>query len=61
MFRLWLRSQITGLIPLRLSKMRVWDGCSRAGIVFGDEEPLSHLVENDVTVGALTDVLIIWK
>jgi len=42
-------------------KMRVWDGCSKAGIVFGEDgdnqEPLSHLVENDVTVGALTDVL----
>jgi len=43
-------------------KMRVWDACSKAGIVFGDdrdsqEEPLSYLVENDVTVKALTDVL----
>ena len=43
-------------------KMRVWDACSKAGIVFGDDrdsqvEPLSYLVENDVTVKALTDVL----
>jgi len=40
--------------------MRVWDGCSKAGIVFGDnkgQEPLSYLVENDLTVKALTDVL----
>eukprot|EP00092_Neocalanus_flemingeri_P009625 GFUD01010361.1.p1 GENE.GFUD01010361.1~~GFUD01010361.1.p1 ORF type:complete len:458 (-),score=146.79 GFUD01010361.1:19-1392(-) len=42
-------------------KMRVWDGCSRAGILFdsdGDsQKPLSYLVENDLTVKALTDVL----
>jgi len=44
--------------PVR--KMRVWDGCSNAGIDFGDDdnqEPLSYLVENDITVKALTDVM----
>lgn len=44
--------------PVR--KMRVWDGCSNAGIVFGDDdnqEPLSYLVENDITVKALTGVM----
>jgi len=46
--------------PVR--KMHVWDGCSKAGIVFGDEdssnqEPINHLVENDITVKALTEVL----
>ena len=44
-------------------KMRVWDGCSKAGILFGEDdnsgevEPLSYLVENDVTVSALTEVI----
>jgi len=42
-------------------KMHVWDGCSKAGIVFGDDhqsgEPLSYLVENDITVKALTEVM----
>jgi len=43
-------------------KMRVWDGCSKAGIVFGDkdgtnQEPISYLVENDITVNALTEVM----
>lgn len=44
-------------------KMRVWDGCSKAGIVFGEDdnsgevEPISYLVENDVTVKALTEVI----
>jgi len=43
-------------------KMRVWDGCSKAGIVFGDEdsfnqEPINYLVENDITVKALTEVM----
>ena len=46
--------------PVR--KMHVWDGCSKAGIVFGDEdssnqEPINYLVENDITVKALTEVL----
>merc|ERR1719154_932569 len=43
-----------------VNSMRVWDGCSKAGIVFGDDEslePLSYLVENDLTVKALTEVL----
>ena len=45
-------------------KVRVWEGRSKAGIVFGEDgdnqEPLSHLVENDLTVVALTDVCSQW-
>jgi len=45
--------------------MRVWDGCSGAGIHFSCDEdsynvtgaPLSYIVENDVTVSALTEVI----
>ena len=44
--------------------MRVWDSCSRAGIVFSNsddvytkDQPLNYIVENDLTVSALTEVM----
>jgi len=42
-------------------QMRVWDSCSNSNIDFTNEvdssSPLSYIVENDLTVKALTDVL----
>merc|ERR1719436_619835 len=47
----------------RVTRMMVWDSCSRAGIVFSSEDnlhtrdqPLNYIVENDLTVSALTEV-----
>ena len=47
----------------RVTRMKVWDSCSRAGIVFSSEDnlhvrdqPLNYIVENDLTVSALTEV-----
>lgn len=47
-----------------VSQMKVWDFCSSATIVFDEEdgggdngEPLSYLVENDLTVKSLTEVM----
>ena len=42
--------------PVR--RMKVWESCSDSAITFGDEvgEPLATLVENDLTVKALTEV-----
>ena len=44
--------------------MRVWDGCSDAGIVFSSEDniynmdaPLNYIVENDNTVAAINNVM----
>ena len=44
--------------------MRVWDGCSKAGITFSSEDnayymdrPLNYIVENDVTVKAINEVI----
>ena len=44
--------------------MRVWDGCSKAGITFSSEDnaydmdsPLNFIVENDVTVKAINEVI----
>ena len=46
-----------------VTRMKVWDSCSRAGIVFSSEDnlhtrdqPLNYIVENDLTVSALTEV-----
>ena len=39
--------------------LQVWESCSDAAISFGGEEqegPLAHVVENDLTVSALTEV-----
>ena len=39
--------------------LQVWESCSDAAISFGGEEqegPLAHVVENDLTVSALTKV-----
>jgi len=42
-------------------QMRVWDSCSKSYIIFSNEvdcsSPLSYIVENDLTVKALSDVL----
>ena len=47
-----------------VTRMKVWDSCSRAGIVFSSEDnlhtrdqPLNYIVENDRTVSALTEVI----
>ena len=49
-----------------VTRMKVWDSCSRAGIVFSSEDnlhtrdhdqPLNYIVENDLTVSALTEVM----
>ena len=47
-----------------VTKMKVWDSCSQAGIVFSSEDnthtrdqPLNYVVENDRTVSALTEVM----
>jgi len=38
-----------------VKRMQVWDSCSESAIVFEDHlQPMSHLVENDLTVDALT-------
>ena len=37
----------------------MWESCSDAAIAFGggeQDEPLAHIVENDLTVNALTEV-----
>ena len=37
----------------------MWESCSNAAISFGggeQDEPLAHIVENDLTVNALTEV-----
>ena len=37
----------------------MWESCSDAAIVFSggeQDEPLAHIVENDLTVNALTEV-----
>ena len=39
--------------------LQVWESCSDAAISFGggeQEGPLAHVVENDLTVSALTEV-----
>merc|ERR1719369_590458 len=47
----------------RVVMMKVWDSCSTAAIQFGDKELnikqnlLNYIVENDLTVKALTEVL----
>ena len=48
----------------RVSQMKVWDSCSRAAIVFRSQDnlytrdtPLNYIVENDLTVSALTEVM----
>ena len=45
-------------------RMRIWDGCSKAGITFRSEDnaydmdrPLNYIVENDVTVKAINEVM----
>ena len=47
-----------------VNRMKVWDSCSRAGIVFSSEDnlhtrdqPLNYIVENDLAVSALTEVM----
>ena len=47
-----------------VTRMKVWDSCSRAGIVFSSQDnlytrdtPLNYIVENDLTVSALTEVM----
>jgi len=42
-----------------IKRMKVWESCSNAAISFGggeQDEPLAHIVENDLTVNALTEV-----
>jgi len=42
-----------------IKRMKVWESCSDAAIAFGggeQDEPLAHIVENDLTVNALTEV-----
>jgi len=41
-----------------VERMQVWESCSDAAIAFGGpgEPPLAHIVENDLTVKALTEV-----
>merc|ERR1719193_3019385 len=42
-----------------IKRMKVWESCSNAAISFGggeQEGPLAHIVENDLTVNALTEV-----
>jgi len=42
-----------------IKRMKVWESCSDAAISFGggeQEGPLAHIVENDLTVSALTEV-----
>ena len=37
----------------------MWESCSDAAIAFGggeQDQPLAHIVENDLTVNALTEV-----
>ena len=48
----------------RVSQMKVWDSCSRAGILFSSEDnlytrdqPLNYIVENDLTVSALREAI----
>ena len=48
----------------QVMRMRIWDGCSKAGITFSSEDyvydmdrPLNHIVENDVTVKAINEVV----
>merc|ERR1719369_345478 len=44
----------------RVVEMKVWDSCSTAAIQFGDKDNqklLNYIVENDLTVKALTEVL----
>jgi len=48
----------------QVKTMRVWDGCSDAGIVFSSEDniydmdaPLNYIVENDNTVAAINNVM----
>ena len=44
-----------------LDFFQVWESCSDAAISFGggeQEGPLAHIVENDLTVSALTEVEI---
>jgi len=48
-----------------VTRMKVWDSCSTAGIVFSSDnvysrdqpQPLNYIVENDLTVSALTGVI----
>ena len=48
----------------QVTRMRVWDSSSRAGILFSSSDdiytkdrPLNYIVENDLTVSALTEVM----
>ena len=59
----WQRVEAAGRLG-EVRRMRVWDGCSRAGITFSSEDniydmdrPLNYILENDVTVKAVSEVM----
>lgn len=47
------------LIPRKKAfyKMFVWDHCSPSSIEFKDEDPIAHIIENDLVLNALSMVL----
>ena len=53
------RMKVLKEIEVAIPSVQVWESCSDAAIAFGggeQDEPLAHIVENDLTVNALTEV-----
>jgi len=58
MSRLGVWQLIEGVRSQPVHTMQVWESCSDAAISFGEpgDPPIAHMVENDLTVKALTEV-----